>query len=48
MPKCERCGSEEKLYPFWEWMVCYACRAILRENERINEHDKVLEERKLR
>ena len=46
--ECERCGAEdEKLYPFWEWMVCFECREILRENDRINARESELEDRRL-
>ena len=46
--ECERCGAEdEKLYPFWEWLVCFECREILRENDRINARDDELEDRRL-
>lgn len=47
-PKCERCGATDvKLYPHCEWLFCWTCLMIERENERINERDKVLEDRRL-
>lgn len=45
---CEICGKDEDLVEFNEELFCrYPCLDIAKENARINERDKVLEERRL-
>jgi hypothetical protein len=45
---CEKCHKTDvKLYPYWEWMLCYECRKIYRENDRINHKEAVKEDLRL-
>lgn len=45
---CELCGKNEDLVEYDGEMYCrYPCLDIAKENARINERDKVLEERHL-
>lgn len=47
-PECNWCGSDNDLRRHGADMelLCWRCRDIYDENERINERDKVLEERR--
>lgn len=49
METCEICGKYEDLVKYdGELLYCrYPCLDIAKENARINERDKVLEERRL-
>lgn len=45
---CEKCeATGVKLYPYWEWMLCFECRRIEREAERINKQDEYREDNRL-